>query len=123
MAVVCPKCGQQFDVTLFAFNQKVRCDCGHLFGLAESGRLNLKEHIHLREAREEQRRYQKLQRMCDGICMLMASGRLPHKLINPLINRAKSYCEEFFPGKGWLFDMIYVTRFERIKKRYEDNPE
>ncbi len=28
MAITCPKCGSQFDATLFEFGTRVRCDCG-----------------------------------------------------------------------------------------------
>ena len=28
MAVRCPKCGAQYDVTLFTFDRAIRCDCG-----------------------------------------------------------------------------------------------
>jgi hypothetical protein len=28
MAIVCPRCGKQFDVTLFQFGKQVRCSCG-----------------------------------------------------------------------------------------------
>ncbi len=28
MAVTCPKCGAEFDATLFEFGRRVRCDCG-----------------------------------------------------------------------------------------------
>jgi len=28
MAILCPKCGHQYDVTLFEFSNVVRCDCG-----------------------------------------------------------------------------------------------
>lgn len=28
MAVICPKCQRQYDVTLFQFGRSVRCDCG-----------------------------------------------------------------------------------------------
>ena len=28
MAITCPKCGKEFDVTLFQFGNTVRCDCG-----------------------------------------------------------------------------------------------
>ena len=28
MAIVCPKCGRQYDVTLFEFGTSVLCDCG-----------------------------------------------------------------------------------------------
>jgi putative protease len=28
MAIACPRCGAGFDVTLFQFGHRVRCDCG-----------------------------------------------------------------------------------------------
>jgi hypothetical protein len=28
MAITCPKCGAEFDATLFDFGHRVRCDCG-----------------------------------------------------------------------------------------------
>jgi len=28
MAILCPKCGHQCDVTLFEFGNVVKCDCG-----------------------------------------------------------------------------------------------
>jgi len=28
MAITCPRCGHQYDVTLFEFGNTVECDCG-----------------------------------------------------------------------------------------------
>jgi hypothetical protein len=28
MAVICPRCGRQYDVTLFQFGRGISCDCG-----------------------------------------------------------------------------------------------
>jgi len=28
MAIKCPKCGTEYDVTLFAFDRTIHCDCG-----------------------------------------------------------------------------------------------
>jgi len=28
MAIKCPKCGAEYDVTLFTFDRTIRCDCG-----------------------------------------------------------------------------------------------
>lgn len=33
MAVKCPRCGCDFDVTLFQFGHTVRCDCGQVVRL------------------------------------------------------------------------------------------
>jgi putative protease len=34
MAIACPRCGAGFDVTLFQFGRRVRCDCGAWVDLA-----------------------------------------------------------------------------------------
>ena len=36
MAVSCPRCGRQYDVTLFQFGRSVDCDCGECVELAAS---------------------------------------------------------------------------------------
>jgi hypothetical protein len=28
MAIRCPQCGAEYDVTLFTFDRSIRCDCG-----------------------------------------------------------------------------------------------
>jgi hypothetical protein len=28
MAIRCPQCGTEYDVTLFTFDRSIRCDCG-----------------------------------------------------------------------------------------------
>jgi dsDNA-specific endonuclease/ATPase MutS2 len=35
MAVQCPDCGRQYDVTLFQFGQTVECDCGAIVAYGE----------------------------------------------------------------------------------------
>jgi len=35
MAIKCPQCGAEFDVTLFTFDRKIQCDCGAWVDLRE----------------------------------------------------------------------------------------
>lgn len=30
MAVICPKCKSQYDITLFQFGRTLKCDCGYV---------------------------------------------------------------------------------------------
>jgi uncharacterized protein with PIN domain len=46
MAVNCPKCGSQYDVTLFEFGRTINCACGERVGLAQ--RIELPASAHLR---------------------------------------------------------------------------
>ena len=34
MAITCPTCGKEFDVTLFQFGNAVECDCGITFDIS-----------------------------------------------------------------------------------------
>jgi len=34
MAIKCPQCGAEFDVTLFTFDRKIQCDCGEWVDMA-----------------------------------------------------------------------------------------
>ena len=34
MAIKCPQCGAEYDVTLFTFDRRIRCDCGEWVDLA-----------------------------------------------------------------------------------------
>ncbi len=33
MAVLCPRCGREYDVTLFGFGRTITCTCGSRVGL------------------------------------------------------------------------------------------
>jgi len=30
MAIICPKCKSQYDITLFEFGRTLKCDCGYI---------------------------------------------------------------------------------------------
>ena len=34
MAIKCPQCGAEYDVTVFTFGRSIRCDCGAWVDLA-----------------------------------------------------------------------------------------
>ena len=38
MAMTCPRCGAEYDVTLFAFDHRIRCDCGEWVDLSAGHR-------------------------------------------------------------------------------------
>jgi putative protease len=50
MAITCPRCGAGFDVTLFQFGHRVRCDCGEWVKL-ESGHV-ISDEVREREGLE-----------------------------------------------------------------------
>jgi dsDNA-specific endonuclease/ATPase MutS2 len=40
MAVSCPDCGRQYDITLFQFGQTVTCDCGTIVSAGDIERMD-----------------------------------------------------------------------------------
>ncbi|TET35238.1 MAG: hypothetical protein E3J72_11530 [Planctomycetota bacterium] len=48
MAVQCPRCGSQYDITLFGFGRKVKCRCGKMLDAREAHTSRPKPPPHLR---------------------------------------------------------------------------
>ena len=59
-----------------------------------------------------------LQRAADRICSLILYTDYPE--VDVLIERAKlrERCEELFPDRVELFDMIYESRFDRLWEQF-----
>jgi len=116
MAIVCPNCSREFDITLFQFGKAVRCDCGRLIdpldwwlGPDRPGEsAGLKEEKKLRE----------LKTLVDKICFLIVSTEYQRADVKIETAKAKRRCEELFPGKGYLFDLIYGSRFRRLWSQF-----
>ena len=70
------------------------------------------------DAREKMAR---LQRLADRICVLILSTDLPE--VDILIERGKlrELCEQLFPGRLDLFDMIYESRFDRLWEQFSND--
>lgn len=66
---------------------------------------------------------QRLQQLADRICVLILSTDIPE--VDILIERRKLHelCEELFPGRSDLFDMIYESRFDRLWEQFSDDRE
>ena len=62
-----------------------------------------------------------LQREADRISVLILSTDLPRVDIVIQVGKLRELCEELFPGRDDLFDMIYVSRFERLWEQFGDD--
>jgi len=59
-----------------------------------------------------------LQREADRIAVLILSTDLPEIDIVIQVEELRERCEELFPGRGELFEMIYASRFERLMEQF-----
>ena len=62
----------------------------------------------------------RLQREADRICVLILSTDLPKVDILIEVEKLRELCEELFPGREELFDMVYGSRFDRLWEQFGD---
>jgi len=115
VAIVCPECGREYDVTLFSFGATVRCECG-----AEVSALR----PHRKRApRDDPRRapVREIARGADRISSLILYSDLPEVDIRIAIERLRDRSRELFPGRDWFFRAVYEARFERLMEQWGRN--
>lgn len=119
MAIRCPKCGHEYDVTLFQFGKKVKCDCGTEIDLASIETLD--ELKNLVESIEEQETLEVLQRKADRISSEILDLNYSAVDIQIHIEKLREDFKEHFPGKSALFSMIYEARFRRLWEQFRQS--
>ncbi len=116
MAVRCPKCGREYDVTLFQFGRKVLCVCGIEIDLAAMETLD--ELKNLVDSIEEQQILDVLQRKADIISMEILNPAFSAVDIQIHIEALREDFKTHFPEKSDLFTMIYESRFSRLWEQF-----
>jgi hypothetical protein len=67
---------------------------------------------------ESRSKLDRLQREADRIAVLILSTDLPRIDIVIQVEKLRELCEELFPGREELFEMIYGSRFERLMEQF-----
>ncbi len=117
MAVYCPRCERQYDVTLFEFGRTVRCECGAFVGSPGSG--VSASHITVSRPTEVQAAAaraacDRLRLAADHVCRMILSRDYADIDIEIERGRVRDLCAELFPDRMDLYEMIYESRFERL---------
>ncbi len=66
------------------------------------------------DLKEEERRIQELRRLVDQTAFELQQSALSYEDSRRLIEQTREKAVELFPDKGYLFDLIYRSRFYRI---------
>ena len=119
MAVTCPHCGRQYDITLFQFGRTIRCACGRVIDASHVALFRDLER--LLDTLEDREKADELKRMADEVCRMILSPRIPDVDVEIAENRVRKRCRELFPEKLKLFDMIYESRFRRMWEQFRKN--
>ena len=112
-------------MTLFSFGAAVRCDCGETVSAAagHSSRLGAPEgapappSVRSRAAR---RAMEEISRGSDRIASMILYGDLPEVDVSVAIENLRARAEELFPGRGRFFEMLYISRFRRLREQWGD---
>lgn len=129
MAISCPRCSRQYDVTLFEFGGKVICECGEIIsaeGLFPPGVSGRRDAIRTQENADAKRRarhqMETLRRAADRVCTLILLSDYPE--IDVEIEKAKvrELAMELFPNRMELYEMIYESRFRRLWEQFRSEP-
>lgn len=116
MAILCPRCGRQYDIALFQFGRTIRCGCGAV--IDESHVSLFRDLDRILDNLDDARRADELKRIADGVCRMILDDRLPNVDVEIALNRARDKCRELFPDKLQLFEMIYESRFRRLWEQF-----
>ena len=117
MAVRCPKCAREYDITLFAFGSSVSCICGEEVMLAHEERSAPSEravgNAHILE----------VQRLADRIAYLITCTDYPQIDLEIEKSNLKERIDKFSPEKAHLYDLIYEPRFKRLLEQFRQGEE
>ena len=90
MAITCPRCGAELDVTLFAFERTVRCTCG---APVDAGR----PHAPGPRRRES------------------PDSDMPRIDVDLAIASLRDWVRAHLPDRLDLFEMVWAARWERLR--------
>ena len=116
MAVRCPSCGRQYDITLFEFDRAVTCVCGKTVTFRHEETAD--DEPGRRES--EAARVGEIQRMADRIASLIVASDYPMIDIELEKQKLREKISEFFPDKMDLYDLIYEPRFSRLTEQFRE---
>jgi hypothetical protein len=61
-----------------------------------------------------------LSKMADQVCQLIVSSDYPDVDVAIEKEKVRAFCEEIFPDRMELYEMIYESRFQRLWDQWRD---
>ncbi|NQT81677.1 hypothetical protein HQ563_01535 [bacterium] len=130
MAITCPRCGRQYDITLFEFGRRLVCECGEVIAAegsfpptGESEKTNATPENIEQAKLVARQKMERLRRAVDRVCSLILISDYPEIDIEVEKARVRQLAEELCPDRMDLYDMIYESRFRRLWEQFRSSPE
>lgn len=128
MAITCPRCNRQYDITLFQFGRRIVCECGELVKAEGLGPSEGKGPAPMLSAREHEerklaarRKMEQLRRAADRVCSLILMSDYPAIDIEIEKASVRELAEQLFPDRMDLYEMIYESRFQRLWEQFRSD--
>jgi hypothetical protein len=130
VAITCPRCKRQYDITLFEFGRRIVCDCGEIIaahGSAPPAQPNVTPAPTPDELKQAKliarRKMARLRRAADRVCTLILISDYPEIDIELEKVKVRQLAEELFPDRMDLYEMVYESRFRRLWEQFRTTPD
>ena len=119
MAIRCPACGKEYDVTLLQSGRKVVCACGKTLGFGhEEIFKQLEEICRQHDIDLEEENIEEIRRAAETIASLIVSSDYPAADIEIEKGKLRDLIGELFPDKLYLYDLLFESRFRRLWEQF-----
>ena len=132
MAIRCPRCGKEYDVTLFEFGRDVDCECGTTISLESGHKINssidalereIFGSVNEKERKLDREQADEIRRRANRITAYILYSDMPRIDIVIQINNFREYVLNIFPEKEELFRLLYEARFKRLWEQFRGDSE
>lgn len=126
MAIRCPHCKKEYDVTLFEFGKNVKCVCGgvvnlqHVDATPGDSYQGFHEEIFRELLNDEEERIKEIKWLADKIAFLIVSTDYPRIDLEIEKENFKERINELFPDRAYLYELIYEPRFRRLEEQFRE---
>lgn len=114
MSIICPNCGHEYDVALFQFGHKVRCECGYMVDGAAPREMSIEDRKRTRQARRE---VDELKRRADAVTTMILHSDAQRVDVDIAKNELREWVREKFPEGLDLFEKVYEARWRRMAEQ------
>ncbi|MCK4463636.1 MAG: hypothetical protein KAU58_04930 [Candidatus Omnitrophica bacterium] len=121
MAIRCPNCKREYDVTLFEFGRDIICECGFRIGLRhEEIYSQLDEICRQYNLKLEEEKLSEIKKAQDKIAFFIINTDYEKVDIEIEKEKFKNLIKRLFPGKIHLYELIYEPRFNRLWDQFRE---
>lgn len=112
MRFTCFRCGREYELAV-SEEEFFQCSCGEKIDLEE-----VKAFEKIIEDIRDKEHLDEIQKQADEICMKIVGGEFSKVDMEIEREKLREKCAEYFPGKMYLFEMIYESRFKRLWEQF-----